>query len=79
MDYALPRAVDLPDFDVVLDGPAATANPLGVKGSGQAGCIAAPQTVVHAVLDAVADAGVTDLDMPLTSHVVWRALVEAQS
>ena len=79
MDYALPRAVDVPDFDVVLDGPVTTANPLGVKGSGQAGCIAAPQTVVHAVLDAVADAGVTDLDMPLTSHAVWRALAQASS
>lgn len=79
MDYALPRAVDVPDFEVVLDGPAAVANPLGVKGSGQAGCIAAPQTVVHAVLDAVAEAGVSDLDMPLTPHAVWQALVRARN
>lgn len=71
MDYALPRADDLPDFDVTLTGVPTSANPLGVKGAGQAGAIAAPQTVVLAVIDAL---GVERLDMPLTPERVWRAI-----
>ncbi len=71
MDYWLPRAVELPDFDVCFNGTPADANRLGVKGSGQAGCIAAPQTVVNAVADAV---GRSRLQMPLTSEQVWRAI-----
>ena len=75
MDYALPRADDLPSFDIDLDRACRpTANPLGVKGSGQAGCIAAPQTVMAAILDALRPAGVEALDMPATPERVWRAL-----
>ena len=74
MDYALPRADDLPGFEITLVELPTTANPLGVKGSGQAGCIAAPQTIVNAVLDALAPLGVTSLDMPLTPERVWRAI-----
>ncbi len=74
MDYALPRADDLPAFDVTLVELPTTANPLGVKGSGQAGCIAAPQTVMNAVLDALAPLGITHLDMPVTPERVWRAI-----
>jgi carbon-monoxide dehydrogenase large subunit len=50
------------------------ANPLGVKGAGQAGCIAAPQAIMTAVLDALAPLGVRDLDMPATPERVWRAI-----
>lgn len=74
MDYALPRADDLPDFAVTLTGVPTNANPLGVKGAGQAGAIAAPQTVVLAVLDALAGLGVTALDMPVSPERVWRAI-----
>ncbi len=74
MDYALPRADDLPSFDIVLVELPTKANPLGVKGSGQAGCIAAPQTVMAAILDALRPAGVTTLEMPATPERVWRAL-----
>ena len=74
MDYALPRADDLPSFDIDLIERPTAANPLGVKGSGQAGCIAAPQTVMAAVLDALRPAGVEALDMPATPERVWRAL-----
>ncbi len=70
MDYALPRADDLPNFDVTLTGVPTRGNPLGVKGAGQAGAIAAPQAVVLAVIDAL---GVDHLDMPLTPERVWRA------
>jgi carbon-monoxide dehydrogenase large subunit len=77
MDYALPRADDLPAFDIELIERPTAANPLGVKGSGQAGCIAAPQTVMAAILDALRPAGVEALDMPATPERVWRALNEA--
>ncbi len=76
MDYALPRAEDLPDLDIHLHGIPTGSNPLGVKGAGQSGAIAAPPAVVAAVLDAVAPLGVTHLDMPLTSERVWRALAD---
>ncbi|MBI3517081.1 MAG: molybdopterin-dependent oxidoreductase, partial [Proteobacteria bacterium] len=78
MDYALPRADDLPDLDIHLVEVPTDVNPLGVKGSGQAGCIAAPQTIVNAVLDALAPLGVAHLDMPLTPLRVWRAIQDAR-
>jgi carbon-monoxide dehydrogenase large subunit len=74
MDYALPRADDLPGFDIALIERPTAANPLGVKGSGQAGCIGAPQTVMAAILDALRPAGVEALDMPATPERVWQAL-----
>jgi CO/xanthine dehydrogenase Mo-binding subunit len=66
MDYAMPRAADLPRFDVVMREVPTQANPLGVKGAGQAGCIGAPQTIVAAILDALRPLGVTHIDMPAT-------------
>jgi carbon-monoxide dehydrogenase large subunit len=82
MDYALPRADDLPDLAIHLNGVPTSANPLGVKGAGQAGAIAAPQAVIAAILDALASLGVRHIDMPATPERVWnaiqRALVEAQ-
>jgi carbon-monoxide dehydrogenase large subunit len=77
MDYALPRAADLPPLDITLSGVPTDANPLGVKGSGQAGAIAAPQAIITAVLDALAPLGVTHIDMPATPQRVWRAIQEA--
>ncbi len=74
MDYAIPRAADLPDLEISLPGTPTEANPLGVKGSGQAGAIAAPQTVMNAILDALAPVGAAHLDMPATPEAVWRAL-----
>ncbi len=78
MDYALPRAADLPFFDIELVERPTGANPLGVKGSGQAGCIGAPQTVMAAVLDALRPAGVERLEMPATPARVWEALQRAR-
>ncbi len=78
MDYALPRAEDLPMLEVTLSGVPTAINPLGVKGSGQAGCIAAPQTIVNAVLDALAPLGILHIDMPLTPERVWRAIRAAR-
>jgi carbon-monoxide dehydrogenase large subunit len=78
MDYQLPRAADLPDLEIALMGVPTSANPLGVKGSGQAGAIAAPQTIISAILDALAPIGVTHIDMPATPERVWRAIQDAK-
>jgi aerobic carbon-monoxide dehydrogenase large subunit len=75
MDYALPRAADLPAIESELDeSQPCTHNPLGAKGCGEAGAIAAPAAIVSAVLDALSPLGVTDIDMPLTPEAVWRAI-----
>jgi carbon-monoxide dehydrogenase large subunit len=74
MDYCLPRADDVPDIEVLLQGTPCTTNPLGVKGAGEAGAIGAPPAIVNAVLDALAGTGVQSIDMPLTPERIWRAL-----
>jgi aerobic carbon-monoxide dehydrogenase large subunit len=74
MDYALPKAADLPDLPITLTGTPTNANPLGVKGAGQAGAMVAPQTIICAILDALAPLGVTHIDMPATSERIWRAI-----
>lgn len=79
MDYAMPRADDIPLFDIQMVEIPTSANPLGSKGVGQAGCIGAPQTVMNAILDALRPLGVTHLDMPATPAKVWRAIRDAQS
>jgi carbon-monoxide dehydrogenase large subunit len=71
MDYAMPRATDLPPIEVLSNPQPTTKNPLGVKGAGEAGTVGALPVVVSAVCDAI---GVAHLDMPLTSERVWRAL-----
>jgi carbon-monoxide dehydrogenase large subunit len=75
MDYALPRADEVPEVVSEFDESQPCAhNPLGAKGCGEAGSIAAPAAIVNAVLDALAPLGVTDLEMPLTPERVWRAI-----
>ena len=78
MDYTLPRAADLPGLDIQLNGVPTGANPLGVKGAGQAGAMAAPQAVIAAILDALAPLGVDHIDMPATPERVWRAVQQAK-
>ena len=73
LDYCMPRAGDFPPIvSEMLEVPAKT-NPLGIKGIGEAGTIAAPPTVVNAVLDALHHLGVEHLDMPLTPARIWEA------
>ncbi|MGE0224483.1 MAG: xanthine dehydrogenase family protein molybdopterin-binding subunit [Acetobacteraceae bacterium] len=79
MDYTLPRATDLPDLGITLTGVPTNANPLGVKGAGQAGAIAAPQTIISAIVNALAPLGVEHIDMPATPERVWRAIQAAKS
>jgi carbon-monoxide dehydrogenase large subunit len=74
MDYALPRADDLPAFKVGTKETPCTHNPLGVKGCGEAGAIGAPAAVINAIVDALAHLGVRDIEMPATSERVWRAI-----
>src|SRR5262249_25261797 len=80
MDYAVPRADDLPMFESELDETQpCTHNPLGAKGCGEAGSIAAPAALVGAVLDALGPLGVRDIAMPMTPERVWRAIRAARS
>ena len=79
VDYAMPRADDLPHFNVELArGTPCTHNPLGVKGCGEAGAIGSPAAVINAILDALAPLGVSDLDMPATPYRVWEAIRSAK-
>ncbi len=71
MDYAMPRADDVPSFQVDTKVTACTHNPLGVKGCGEAGAIGSPPAVINAITDAL---GIKDIAMPATSETVWRAL-----
>ena len=77
LDYALPRADDLPPLDIALGELPTAVNPLGVKGAGQAGCMAAPQTIINAILDALAPLGIGHIDMPATPERIWRAIRDA--
>ncbi len=79
MDYALPRAADLPDVEVELLSVPCETNPLGVKGAGEAGAVGSPPAVINALVDALADSGVTHIDMPATPEVVWKALATARA
>jgi carbon-monoxide dehydrogenase large subunit len=74
MDYALPRASDLPDIEVDLIEVPCGTNPLGVKGAGEAGAVGSPPAVINAIVDALASSGVKSIDMPATPEKVWRAL-----
>jgi carbon-monoxide dehydrogenase large subunit len=74
MDYAMPRADDLPKFTLDTVCTPCTHNPLGTKGCGEAGAIGSPPAVINAVLDALKDLGVQDLDMPATPARVWEAI-----
>jgi carbon-monoxide dehydrogenase large subunit len=74
MDYALPRAHKLVNFELDRTTTPCPHNPLGVKGVGEAGAIASPAAVVNAVMDALKPYGVQHLDMPLTAEKVWKAM-----
>jgi len=76
MDYCMPRADDLPSFQIGITSTPSPLNPLGVKGCGEAGAIAAPPAVINAITDAL---GIMHLDMPATPEKVWRAAQGARS
>ena len=79
MDYALPRALDIPDIAFATRNVPCTTNPLGIKGAGEAGTVGAAPAVMNAVLDALRrGAGVTHFDMPATPWRVWQAIRDAR-
>ena len=79
MDYALPRANDLPDIEVDLLEVPSVSNPLGVKGAGEAGSVGSPPALINAIIDALSADGVTHIDMPATPEKVWRAMSMARA
>jgi len=76
VDYLVPSAADLPTFITDRTETRATSNPLGVKGVGEAGCIASTPAVMNAIVDALRPAGINDIRMPATPERIWRALQE---
>jgi carbon-monoxide dehydrogenase large subunit len=77
MEYGVPKADQLPSFETDRTVTPSPVNPLGVKGAGEAGSIAAPAAVANAVIDALAPFGVRHLDMPLTPATIWQAMQSA--
>jgi len=74
MDYAMPRASDIPDYVMGHTVTPSPTNPLGIKGVGEAGTIGATPAVANAVMDALESLGITHLDLPLTPERLWRAI-----
>jgi len=79
MDYAMPRADNIPSIHTSTETTLCTHNPLGVKGCGEVGAIGSPPAVINAVVDALAPLGVTDIAMPATPLHVWRAIQDAKT
>jgi len=79
LDYAMPRAEHFCDFRSELEEIPAKTNPLGIKGIGEAGCVASPPALINAVLDALRPLGVDHVDMPATPGRVWGALRDAKA
>ncbi len=79
MDYAVPRASDVPSFTFATHAVPATTNPLGAKGCGEAGCAGSLPSIMNALVDALAPLGVKHIDMPATPEKVWAAIQEARA
>jgi carbon-monoxide dehydrogenase large subunit len=78
MDYALPKAGDLPSFETDRTVTPSPVNPMGVKGAGETGTIASTAAVANAVLDALAPLGISHIDLPLTPARIWAAVQAAR-
>lgn len=79
LDYAMPRADNFPDIEVLSNTTASPHHPLGVKGIGEAGTIASTAAVYNAAMDVLRPLGVNSVDMPLTPEKVWSAINQAQN
>jgi carbon-monoxide dehydrogenase large subunit len=79
MDYAMPRAADMPEIGFESLPVPATTNPLGVKGCGEAGCAGALTSVMNAIVDALSDLGVANIEMPATPQRVWQTIQDARA
>jgi carbon-monoxide dehydrogenase large subunit len=78
MDYGLPRADNVPRFDVQLALDPTAGNPLGIKGGGEGGITPAPAAVINALVDALKEFGIDHVDMPATPIRVWTAIENAK-
>ena len=78
MDYAMPHADDFPSFATALSEVPSTNHPLGFRGGGEGGITPALGVIINAVVDALADLGVTHIDMPASPERVWRAVRDAK-
>ena len=76
--YPVPSAAEFPRWELHRTETPSPTNPLGVKGVGETGAIAAPAAVMNAVVDALSEDGITDIEMPATPERVWKALQEAR-
>ena len=79
MDYAMPRAADMPEIGFESHPVPAKNNPLGVKGCGEAGCAGALTSMMNAIVDALSEYGVDNIDMPATPERVWKTIQEAKA
>jgi len=79
MDYAVPRAGDVPAFATQLNEVPSPSNPLGVKAGGEGGTTPAPAVVISAIADALGPLGVTEVPLPATPYAIWRAIRDARS
>lgn len=78
-DYCMPRADDLPNFDIAIESTPCEHNPLKAKGCAEVGSVGIPPAVINAVLDALQDLGVETIDMPATPLAIWQAIQEARA
>ena len=78
MDYAVPKATQVPHFETDHTVTPSPVNPMGVKGVGEAGTIGSTPCMVNAVVDALSPFGVKDIEMPLTPNRVWQAIQDAK-
>jgi carbon-monoxide dehydrogenase large subunit len=79
MDYGMPRADLLPSFTTRIAEVLSPTNPLGIKAGGEGGTTAAPAVIVSAIVDALQDFGVRDVEMPATSYRIWRLIRQAKA
>jgi carbon-monoxide dehydrogenase large subunit len=77
MDYGIPRADTVPAFKTEIAEVLSPTNPFGIKAGGEGGTTAAPAVVVSAIVDALRDYGVRDIEMPATPYNVWKAIRDA--
>ena len=79
MDYAMPRASDLPSYITELSEVPSTTHPLGIRPAGEGGTVPALAVVINAVVDALSDFGVRHIEMPATPQKVWQAIQDAKA
>ena len=77
MDYRMPRAGDFPSIEITGNGVPTQRNPHGVKGAGEAGTVGALPATMNAIVDALAQVGVKNFDMPATPNRIWQAIRDA--